>query len=757
MPNNEHTLVPYQPGHPMVPGPPMPQLGGPSPQPPGGPLPIIDFEQLTAMFRRQRWRILLVTVAGLLAGIVYLMFCGKTYETSARLEISAESPRASKFEGVTQSAVKGVEDLNTVEQNLTSTDILAKVIEINNLGEHPGFVSPRPNGKPYLKEELLKVMKSSSNVTLERGTRLVKVTFKCGDPALAKQVVDSYIEVFKESQKNRIENITAEAREALARDVQNWGEKLRRSQEALQIYAEDQKNLSLDDNIIGDKLKALSDQLFATQTRKMQLAADIEKLRGAGNDVSEILQISSVAQIPEVRELRVKISDAEAEFGSIKKRYLYKHPAYITADTRLVELKKSLRETAVSGLSALRRDLDATQEEERKLKQALEGQKDLSSNRRKAAVKYGNLQREVSINQTTYDSLVQRLQELEVTLGLFSHSVHQIEEAIIPSQPIWPVPGLVLPVALVGSCVCGFCLALLIELIDRRLHNLDDVQQMIQIPCLAALPNNKIRKLSERLIVHREPHSVASEAVRSLRASLSFLGDRPEPRTILITSSVDKEGKSFVSINLAAAYAMQGQRTLLIEGDLRNPSLAHSFPQAAAKQGLTSFLKGKCTVDRICYPTLVDNLFVIPCGEICPNPAELLSTSFMAELMAQSMQYFDRVVIDSAPVSLVSDSLLLSRYAEAICLVVKAKSTSRKAVSKSMQILQRSGKPPVGFILNHAPPENLAHSYSAMNSTALKGLQTRLPGRTPTKVAKGAVKETKVSKATSKAAKAATL
>lgn len=201
----------------------------------------------------------------------------------------------------------------------------------------------------------------------------------------------------------------------------------------------------------------------------------------------------------------------------------------------------------------------------------------------------------------------------------------------------------------------------------------------------------------------KEPDSIAAESFRSLRAGLSLLGPEDERKVLLFTSAVPSEGKSFSSTNYAVSLAQQGHRTLLIDADLRRPSIHKIFGTTRDLPGVTDVLVGRAELAATARTCEVENLYVLAGGSKAPNPAELLSSQSFAEVVAEATRQFDRIVIDSAPVLAVSDTLIITPYVQSLCLVVRSGHTPRNAVQRAIGLLEGVGNRPVGLVLNRLP------------------------------------------------------
>ena len=239
---------------------------------------------------------------------------------------------------------------------------------------------------------------------------------------------------------------------------------------------------------------------------------------------------------------------------------------------------------------------------------------------------------------------------------------------------------------------------------DSSLKTVDRAEKLIGLPAVGAVPKSKLVSSGDTLACLHEPHGAVAEAFRTLRTAMSLLGRGADRKTFLFTSAIPGEGKSFCSINFAISLAQQGLRTLLIDADLRLPTIAKKLFDEKPHPGTSDVIAGQVAFDEVLRKVDgIENFSVMTAGNRAPNPAELLSGGGFADLIKQASLKFDRIVIDSAPVNAVADTLLLVRSVQSVCMVVHASKTPRKAVARACQKLIEGGSRPVGQILNHLP------------------------------------------------------
>ena len=722
---------------------------------------LIDFERIFNLLRARAWVILTVGAIAFIAALAYLARTPKVYESRAVIQVEQGNQKVVNMEEVMQDNPQTLDFLNTVVQSLTSRKLLSRVVKANDLENNPDFAPPRPGGAKYAEIELVSRLRGQVAVNLRRGTRLVDITVEDTSPELAQQLAGSFVkEFFRETFEQKMA-LSKVANEFLQEEAQKLGKKLEESERKLQAYKEQNKAVSLEErqNIIVEKLRDLNSKVTEAKSRRLELEADIEQLKSIkeGN-YEELLNIKSVSALPQVALIREQLVNAETEIGSIKERYLPKHPNYIAASTRIANLKQSLGVEAGKAGDTLSRLYEASAEAEGKLEQALKEQEEKALELNKVAIPYNVLQRDVESDRALYDSVTKRLKETAITQGVEQTPYRVIEEPMVASQPSKPRVKFILAVALAFGLGLGVCLVIGLDLIDHSLKTVDQAESYLGLAALGAIPDTRDKEISDKMkevwkdgklnvyklgdvqstilkqkvldpakkmfdtspekrgrhpiVFEEDASSLQSEAFRTLRTSLSLLGKQSERRSFLLTSAVPSEGKSFTSLNLAYSFAQQGLKTVLVDADLRKPKLKDDLlPEAGDIAGLTDYLSDQATLDKVIQPTRIENLSLLPAGRRAPNPAELLDGDDFSKLVQALLQKYDKVIIDSPPVNAVSDVLLLARSVQTVCIVVRAGKTAKKAVSRAIQQLTKSGANMGGFIFNRLPVGGRSAGY----------------------------------------------
>jgi capsular exopolysaccharide synthesis family protein len=324
-------------------------------------------------------------------------------------------------------------------------------------------------------------------------------------------------------------------------------------------------------------------------------------------------------------------------------------------------------------------------------------------------------EREEQANKSMYDQLLGRMRQNTVEQNVNQMNIQQVQYPILPNidMPSKPKPLVLIAVGVIGGLLFAFGYAILRRAADSSFRSIDEAERTLQMPALAAIPISKPKKglknKRSTLLQADDPASAQAESIRDLRTALAHL-PAGQPRTVQFTSSVPGEGKSFCAANYAVALAHQGLRTLLVDGDLRRPTLSDLLGALSGRLGLADYLSGRAALNDICHPTAIDNLALISAGKHRSKPAELLAQKKEITNLLQTFNGYDCIVIDSAPILAASDPLLLSPMVESVVLVVRARKTQPKEMIRTLQLLSQVGAHVPGFVLNQLPLER-TYSY----------------------------------------------
>lgn len=742
-----------------------------------------DFRHLWHTVLEKLWILILCTIAGLFLAIGYLARTPKLYQGHVVLEVDIQEPtvvRSDDMSSRMRSAFLASQDaLRTIEQNLTNRTLLARVIRAEGLADDDGraLLGITKGSAPAAKKENAKAVVSETALTateqglggalstmvkpvVRRGTRLIDLYVVNQDPALAQRLAEAVGREYIRSSIERRANFAEDTLRYLLEEEERLKANLAKSEAAVAEYkAKTPDALQLGGGVnsntvqntagrtggVEEKLQELNTKATAAKTERLRLEGELAQIEQAGDNLDALLAVPSIAAAPAVIERRRDVAQVEAAIATLSQRYKEKHPRMVAAKAALNETRSALKQTVMQQPAVLKNAIEQARATEDSLRAAAGEQEKAALALNKAAIGYQELARQADTDRALYESVLRQIKETDLTKGTKANAVSVIEHSPLPTAPISPNTMRTIALGLLGGIAAGLATIFGANALDRSVKTVDQAETTFNLPALAAVPEvsrtestgpeNKPAAppgTSSYRLVAEAPEGPAAEAFRNLRAALSLLGPEAERKIFLFTSALPNEGKSFTSANYSLSLAQQGHRVLLIDGDLRRPSLHKIFRQvgadsdkAVAQQfGIVDYLVGDVGLSdaaRVVSAREVDiigtsdptststvtatggQLSVLAGGRRAPNPAELLSGQSFAELVTEAAAAYDRVVIDSAPVLAVSDTLLMTPYVQTVCMVVRARRTARNAVQRAILLLGGTGSRPAGVILNRLP------------------------------------------------------
>jgi capsular exopolysaccharide synthesis family protein len=755
----------------------------------------IDFRHLWHTLSERAWILAVCVVAGLALALAYLARTPPLYQGHIVLEVEFAEPTVVANDD-TASRMRSMflasqEALRTIEQNLANRSLLARVIRAEGLADDEGRAllgggkapsrparavaasSTKQTGSSVLEKEttftpteeaLGGALFTMVKPVIRRGTRLIDLYVTNRDPVMASRLAEA---VGREYIRNTIErraSFTQDTLRFLLEEEERLKGNLQRSEAAVAEYKEQTPDaLQLGGGaaatgtqpgagaggtrggLVEDKLQELSAKLMGAKTDRLRLEGELRQVEEVGDDVNALLAIPSIENAPVVADRRRDLSQMESNLATLAQRYKEKHPKMMAARAGLTEAQDTLRRAVLEQPSVLRNTVEQSRSAEKNLEAAAHEQEKAALALNKAAIRYQELARQAETDRALYESVLRQIKEADLSKGLKTTAVSIVEHSLASHTPVSPNTKKSVALGLLGGLAAGLGIIFGLNALDRSIKTVDQAENALSLPVLAAVPEMKRNEAFMRpsdeahppgsagyRLMAEAPEGPAAEAFRNLRAALSLLGPEAERKVSLFTSAMPAEGKSFTSANYALALAQQGYRVLLIDGDLRRPSLQKIFIRAtpggngAAEPevaGVVDYLIGEITLANAVHPVAAPDvdvlgrpsaseslltstgggLYVLTGGRRAPNPAELLSGNSFHQLVDEAAQSFDRVVIDSAPVLAVSDTLLMAPHVHNVCMVVRAAKTARNAVQRALALLSGSGKRPAGIILNRLP------------------------------------------------------
>lgn len=683
---------------------------------------------------KRKWTIFTFFLIVVTAVVTATFLTTPIYRASLTLQIEKEPPKVVESGNVIPTESGDDSDFyQTQYELLESRSLVKRVMDQLELAEKPAFVgaekpSPWSTLLSWAKEQvkwdasaqptesrppnLVPKFLNALNVEPVHNSRLVKVHFDSPDPQLATQIVNTYADTFINLNLERRFDASAYAKEWLEDQIRQTKAKLEESERQLLEFARREEIIAVGDQqpIASQKLEQVTESLARVQERRIEAEALYRQMQRSSGSLPQILES------PVIQEFKALQASLEAEYQDNLKLYKPAYPKMQALRSRIQQVESKIGSEMGSIRSAVRTQYEAAVANEELLKAQVESIKGEVMTAQNRSIQYNIFKREVDTNRQLYDGLLQRYKEVGVAGGVGTNNISVIDWAEAPHRPFKPNLKINLLLAMVLGLMGGIALAFLFEHLDDTIKVPDDLERLVGIPVLGIIPavkesRGKAESQSLAMSAHRDPRSAFAEAYRSVRTALQFSTPEGPPRVLSVTSSVASEGKSTTSLSLAIHFAQAGKQTLLIDADLRNPSL-HRNLELDNDYGLTNYLAGAAKPVDIAKPiSPIPHLFVIPSGPLPPNPAELLSTPKMLSLLSNAAEKFDQVILDCPPVLGLADALILGNMSGGTLLVVEAGSTRRGHVQGALKRLRSARTRVIGGLLAKLSNQGNAYGY----------------------------------------------
>jgi capsular exopolysaccharide synthesis family protein len=671
---------------------------------------------------KHRWAIAGAMVACLAAGAAITFLTPPAYTASTTLQIDRESAKVLNVEAVTPSEqlVSAEEFFQTQYGLLRSEALSDRVIDQLGLASSTDFVKAMGKtpkgapGQPLLRDQVAKLVHDNIGIIPTRGSRLVAVTFTSPDPRLSARVANAFADGFIQANLDRRFQSASYARQFLETRLAQTKAKLEQQERDLVAYATRQQIIQLHDagpgaapgseqSLPTADLEALNAAYARAKADRIVAEQRWREASGAqGNDLPDVLQNPTIQQLTQARAQKT------AEYENKLRLFQADYPEMRQLKAQIDELNRQIGVETARVRNSFKGQYEIALNNERQLQGQVGQLKGAVLDLKNRSIQYTILQREVDTSRALYDGLLQRYKEVGVAGGVTSNNISIVDQAKPPRIPSEPKPVRNMALALLAGAVLGLALATLMEALDQAVRNPRDVEAKLRLPALGAIPILD-RGLQPREALN-DTRAPISEAYFSLRSALQFSTADGFPRSLLVTSTRTGEGKSTTAFALAQSVARLGFRVLLVDGDLRNPSL-HKTLGLDNHRGLSNLLTGAATLGEVTQETQTQHLSVIAAGPLPPNPAELLASARLGAFLAGAVQEFDTVIVDGPPVLGLADAPLISALVTGVVLVVESGSVARAQVLAALRRLQMVNAHILGVVLTKFSAKTASYGY----------------------------------------------
>ncbi|MCJ2189201.1 GumC family protein [Novosphingobium beihaiensis] len=665
----------------------------------------INLPQILSVLDRRKWLIATITTCIFLLGLIVTLLMTPQYKSTTTLEIRREGGNFMNVQGVDAGAMNMVNpEFYATQEGLLSSISLAEAVVVDNrlqdsadffeMFNSSGATAWFENGRlipgKSTREERLRaargILISRVDVSIERLSSLATVSFTSPDPKFSKKIVDSWASNFIKATLERRYAATAYARKFLERRLEQLRNRTDVTERQLVDYAAQQGIVSLpggsegsgksgsgpERSLVTEDLVSLNHALSSAIAERIDAQSRLQSRSSAGDEVR-----GSISQ------MRAQRAQLASQYADMMQRFDPAYPPAKAIQAQIASLDKSIAQEDARAQTALQASYEAARKREAALTEQVDTLKSKLFDMRRRSTQYNILMREVDTNRQLYDALLQRYKEIGVAGGVGINNIAVVDPGDLPGGPSEPKLSLNLMISLMIGAALGVGLAFVLELFEDTLSDPTEVTELLHIPLIGVVPKAKEEPLSALL----DQKSMLSEAYFSVQTSLAFTTSHGFPKTLAVTSSRPAEGKSLTSYGLAKTLASQGRNVLLVDSDMRAPSIHHML-QCDGSYGLSNLLTGAMRPADAVQSTNIKNLSVIAAGPQPPSSAELLADTHFKDALGELLPNFDYIIVDAPPVMGFADAPLLANQVEGICFVIEAHSTKKSSIRTALARLR---------------------------------------------------------------------
>lgn len=656
--------------------------------------PAIDLAQYWRLLFKHRFVIAGCFIAAVVLGVAATLLMTPIYTAKATIQIDRESARVLDTSEVSPNAsmMQAEEFFQTQYGLIRSRSLAQRVAESEGLAADARFLEAMgmdagpaaasgPTSLARRQDAVVGLLQANLGVQPARGSRLVDITFDSPDPEQSARIANAFAVNFIQANLDRKFDSSSYARDFLEERLAQTKTRLEEAERALVAYAQQQGIINIDQttasggdsggtrSLAANDLLALNASLAAARAER--IAAE-QKWNQANS--ASLMSLPEVLQNPAIQRLTESRATLNAEYQQKLSVYRPEFPEMQQLKARIDETDSQIRALANEIKASIRQNYQALVGQERSLQGQVNGLKGDVQDLRSRSIQYNILQREVDTTRSLYDGLLQRYKEVGVTGGITANNISIVDRARTPSAPSKPNMILNLAIASILGLGLGVLLAFALEALDQSLATPEDVEAKLDVAVLGAVP--VLPKGQQPIEALADLRSGFAEAYYSLRTALQFSTPNGAPSTLFVTSARPGEGKSTTALAIAENFARIGHRVLLIDVDLRKPSM-HRLLGANNDRGMSSILSGSATLSDVVQRPEDGGLWFIPSGPLPPNPAELLSGGRVQSFLEESRRRFDIVVIDGPPTLGFADAPAMAASVSGVVFVIEANGTRR--------------------------------------------------------------------------------
>lgn len=686
----------------------------------------IDIREYLRIFNKRKW--VIVAIAGTivaLAGLATLMVTPR-YTATLRLQIDRNVAKIVESGNVTPVEGTDMEFLKTQYELLQGRSLAERVAVSLRLGDDKGFLeSPGfsllgtvktllssstkadPNGRRRTEREraAASIILANRSVRPVLGSRLVDLHYSDPNPARAQKILTALAAAYSASNLDKRFQANAYAKAFLEDQVKQLKLRLEESEKQLldfaereQIVAVSEKSSIAESNLA--RANAALGKLVSERIKSEQLWRQVESAKA--------INMPQFLTNNVINGLRNELNRLTAEYQEKLETFKPDYPAMVQIKKRITEITRQLEQEAKTIKASLKASYDAARTQEADMKKQIELLRTEALDLQKRSIRYNTLKREVDTNRSLYEGLLQRQREVDVAGGIGTNNIFVVDEAVVPKSPSSPRLGRTLTLALMLGIGAGLGAAILLEHFDDTIRSVEEMERITGLPTLGIIP--KVAPSASPEYEFADPRSALGEAYRSLCTSLQFTTASGLPRSLVVTSAGPAEGKSIICTAIARHFANMGLKVLLVDADMRNPSL-HKRLGLPNDKGLSNYLTGACTPPQAFQATELSTLAFMSSGPLPPSAADLLGNAKLHSLLSVGLEVFDLIVVDAPPVMGLADTTLLANAAQSTVFVVGSGQSRAGQLRATLRRLDMGRARLIGTVLTKFDARAEGHGY----------------------------------------------
>ncbi len=705
------------------------------PEPEGETLDLVEYWR---SITKRKWSILgLVTLVALITTLVVFSL-KPLYRATATVMIEQSKSKVVSIEEVYNAMGGGNREYyQTQVEIIKSRELARKVVERLKLTTHPEydprqatndgmkawlpmnwFKSNEPMTEEQVQKNVIRAFINDLQVQPVRNSQLVQISFTANDKELAALVPNTLADVFIENDLESKVKMTQKASAWLTGQMGELRAKLEGSERSLQDYRERERILDVKGVALSGAAKALEEAtsgLVSARTKRAEAESLFNQVQAAhqGKSGINVDSIPAVLRHPTVQKMKEMEAEAEKKLADASKRYGPEHPKMVQASSELNSARDNTKRQMETVMAGVAKEYEIARANEQAIANALGQSKSEIQGINRKEFQLGVLEREAQANRQLYDMFLNRFKETNISADLQSTVARVVDPSIVPGSAYAPKKSQIVSIAAAVALIIGMMLSLLLDRINNTVNTAGEVESRLGVPMLGYLQKMDAgakKSMKIEMAFLSDSQSLFSESIRTIRTSVLMSALDVQRKVILITSSVPEEGKTTVSFNLACALA-QVKRVLLVDADMRRPKINRVIGIAKDAKGLSHLVAGVAQVSECIVKHEQGGFHILTAGFVPPNPLEMLSSAKFSEVIAKLKEAFDVVLIDSPPVQLVSDAVVLSQLADTVLYVVKADSTPYPLARGGIRRLVMANAPILGVVLNQLDLERAEKYY----------------------------------------------